>query len=178
MKENSVKEGSVIVYYGTGKGKTSAALGHAMCAASVGEAATVIQFLKKKSREEFSFIGRLEPEIKLFRFEKCDQDFEDLDENQKQEEIINIKNGLGFAKKVLVTGESKILILDEVLGLLENQIITIEDLKVLIDAKDEETELIFTGIHMSDELMEYADIVYEIRPVKMDERGGKKDVSI
>ncbi|MGN0335729.1 MAG: cob(I)yrinic acid a,c-diamide adenosyltransferase [Lachnospiraceae bacterium] len=167
-----MNRGSVTVYCGIGKGKTSSALGHAMFAASMGETTTVIQFLKKKSQEEVSYISRLEPEIKLFRFEKSDQEFEELDEMQQQEEILNIKNGLGFAKKVLVTGESNILILDEVLGLLENQIITLEDLKVLIDAKDENTELIFTGIHMPDELMKYVDIVYEIRPVKSDERGG------
>lgn len=167
-----MNQGSVIVYYGKGKGKTSAALGQAICAASAGKTATVIQFMKKKNTEEISFISRLEPEIKLFRFEKGEQDFRDLEEEQQREEVLNIKNGLGFAKKVLVTGESNILILDEVLELLENQIITMEDLKVLIEAKDEQTELIFTGIHMPDQLMKYADVVYEIRPVKTDERGG------
>ena len=91
-----------------------------------------------------------------------------LSEEQKQEEIANIKNGLNFAKKVLVTGESTILVLDEILGLLERQIITVEDIKTLIDAKDEETELILTGTYMRSELMQYADAVYEIKSIKED----------
>ena len=59
-----------------------------------------------------------------------------LSEDKKQEEIVNIKNGLNFAKKVLTTGECDLLILDEVLGLIDNEIITVEDLKNLLEARD------------------------------------------
>lgn len=67
-----------------------------------------------------------------------------------------------------MTGESTILVLDEILGLLERNIITVEDIKVLIDAKDEGTELILTGTEMNKELMQYADAVYEIKSIKED----------
>ena len=50
----------------------------------------------------------------------------ELPEEKKQEEIQNIRNGIGFAKKVLTTGECDLLILDEVLGLVEKDIITEE----------------------------------------------------
>ena len=106
--------------------------------------------------------------MRLFSFEKNAEFFAELSEEQKQDEIINIKNGLNFAKKVLVTGESTILVLDEILGLLERNIITVEDIKVLIDAKDEGTELILTGTEMNKELMQYADAVYEIKSIKED----------
>ena len=76
--------------------------------------------------------GRLEPEIKIFRFEKSDLNFAELSEEKKTEEIINIKNGINFAKKVLSTGECDLLILDELLGLIDNSIITVEDLKKII----------------------------------------------
>ena len=68
----------------------------------------------------------MEPEIKLFRFEKSDSNFVELPEEKKQEEIQNIRNGIGFAKKVLTTGECDLLILDEVLGLVEKDIITVD----------------------------------------------------
>ena len=55
----------------------------------------------------------MEPEIKLFRFEKSDGNFVELPEEKKQEEIQNIRNGIGFAKKVLTTGECDLLILDD-----------------------------------------------------------------
>ena len=110
--------GSVIVYYGNGKGKSSSAIGHAICAAGEGASVTIIQFLKGNNQKEIEFLKRLEPEVRFFSFEKNAEFFEELSEEQKQEEIQNIKNGLGFAKKVLVTAESTIVVLDEILGLL------------------------------------------------------------
>ena len=60
----------VQVYYGSGKGKTSAAVGQCIRAAGLGQSVIIIQFLKGKDAEEFSFLNRLEPDIKLFRFER------------------------------------------------------------------------------------------------------------
>lgn len=164
-----MNKGSVIVYYGNGKGKSSSAIGHAICAAGEGEAVTIIQFLKGNNHKEIEFLKRLEPEVRLFSFEKNAEFFEELNEEQRQEEIQNIKNGLGFAKKVLVTAESTILVLDEILGLLEQGIVTLEDIKMLIDAKDEGTELILTGTKMNKGLLQYVDAVYEIKSIKEDE---------
>lgn len=164
-----MSQGSVIVYYGKGKGKSSSAMGHAISAAAAGASVAIIQFLKGNNQREIDFLKRLEPEVRLFSFEKNAEFFAELSEEQKQEEIVNIKNGLNFAKKVLVTGESTILVLDEILGLLNNHIITMDDIRVLIDAKDEGTELILTGTDMDPELMGYVDAVYEIKSVKQDE---------
>ena len=69
----------------------------------------------------------------------------------------------------MVTGESTIVVLDEILGLLTRNIITTDDIKVLIDAKDEGTELILTGTEMTQELFALADAVYEIKSIKEDE---------
>lgn len=163
-----MSQGSVIVYYGNGKGKSSSAIGHAICKAAGGEAVTIIQFLKGNNQEEIHFLNRLEPEVRLFSFEKSSENFAELSEEQKQEAIISIKNGMNFAKKVLITGESTLLVLDEVLGLLEQHIIAIEDLIALIDAKDEGTELILTGTYMDKELIQYVDAAYEIKVIKED----------
>ena len=164
-----MNKGSVIVYYGNGKGKSSSAIGHAICAAGMGASVAIIQFLKGNNQKEIEFLKRLEPEVRLFSFEKNTEFFEELSEEQRQEEIQNIKNGFGFAKKVLVTGESTILVLDEILGLLEKGIVSLDDIKMLIEAKDEETELILTGTYMQKELMQYVDAVYEIKSIKEDE---------
>ena len=59
----------VQVFYGPGKGKTSAAVGQCIRAASLGQSVIIIQFLKGKDAEEFNFLEKLEPDVKLFRFE-------------------------------------------------------------------------------------------------------------
>ena len=62
----------------------------------------------------------------MFRFEKSDSNFVELSNEQKADEIINIRNGLNFAKKVLCTGSCDLLILDEVLRLIDNGKITLK----------------------------------------------------
>ena len=107
----------------------------------------------------------MEPEIKLFRFEKSDSNFAELTEEKKQEEIQNIRNGIGFAKKVLTTGECDLLILDEVLGLVEKDIITVDTLKALLECRGD-TDVILTGITLNDEICVLADEVSKIETVK------------
>lgn len=153
------------VYYGAGKGKTASAIGQAVLAASEGQDVIIVQFLKCRNENEMSFINRMEPEIKLFRFEKSDACFADLTPDQQQEESINLKNGMNFARKVLTTGECSLLILDEVLGLLENGIISLKDLEELKNLADE-AEVVLTGTNCPKELMELADEVYRLEPMK------------
>ncbi len=112
-----MSKGIVQIYYGTGKGKTSAAVGQCIRAASQGLSVIIIQFLKGKEAEEFNFLGKLEPEIKLFRFEKAERSYDLLLASQQKDERKNILNGFNFAKKVIDTGECDVLVLDEVLGL-------------------------------------------------------------
>lgn len=156
----------VQVYYGAGKGKTNAAVGQCIRGASQDKDVIMIQFLKGKSAEEFSFLRNLEPQIKLFRFEKETDYYEYLPEERKKEERQNILNGFHFARKVVETGECDVLVLDEVLGLIDLGIIDIQDVIELINAMDENFKLIMTGKRMPEELMPYVDILSEIHPVK------------
>ncbi len=159
-------QGKVLVYYGDGKGKTAVAFGHALRLASQGQSVIIIQFLKGKNDDRTAFFRRLEPEIKLFRFEKSLENYDNLSEEEKKEESMNIKNGLNFAKKVLQTGECNVLILDEFLGLFDKQVITGAELNSLLSAKSEDTEIIFTGWMMDASVSQYADEIYEIQTEK------------
>jgi len=157
-----MEKGLVTVFCGEGKGKTSAALGQAVLGAGQGKSVIIIQFLKGKTGERIDFVKRLEPEIKVFSFEKSDSNYQSLSPEAQQEEIMNIRNGMNFAKKVLTTNGCDILILDEVLGLVDKGIITEEEMVSLIGAKDEETEVVLTGIRIDPELIPHVDKVYQI----------------
>ena len=149
-----MEEGLVQIYSGEGHGKSAAAIGRALQVACNGENVVIIRFLK-----------RLEPEIKIFRFEKSEEEFSQLSAERQQEEIHNIKNGLNFAKKVLTTGECSLLILDEVLGLIDNGIISVEDLQRIVEAKADDVGIIMTGIHLEDKVCELADEISKIEAV-------------
>ena len=161
-----MSQGLVYIYSGDGHGKSPAALGRAVMEAATGKSVVIIQFLKGKGVEDTEFIRRLEPEIKVFRFEKSDKNFFELPEDKQMEETINIKNGFNYARKVLATGECNLLILDEVLGLSDNGIITVDELKSLLEARTDETDVIMTGISLNDEVCMLADEVSKIETLK------------
>ena len=159
-----MNRGSIYIYTGEGRGKSPAALGRAIIAANEGQNVVIIQFLKGKSFAESLFLKRLEPEIKFFHFEKSDDFYSDLSEEKKREESNNIRNGINFAKKVLTIAECNLLILDEVLGLIEKEIITVSDLKELLETR-RDTDVILTGKTLKDEICVLADEVSKIETV-------------
>lgn len=161
-----MSSGVVQIYYGDGHGKSTAALGNAIHAASEGKSVIVIQFLKGKMEKELEFLQRLEPEIKFFRFSKSDAPFDELGEDEKKEESINLKNGFNYGKKVVSTGACDMIIFDEILGLLDHKVITIEDIRSMMECRPEEMDIIFTGRILQDGVREFADEIYNIAPEK------------
>jgi cob(I)alamin adenosyltransferase len=166
------EKGKIIVFSGEGRGKTAAALGLALQAAADGKTAVVIQFLKGKGFAESIFCKRMEPDIKIFRFEKSEVSFEERPTHQQQDDVSNIRNSLGFARKVLSTGECDILVLDEILGVLDNGIISIDELRELVDQRGL-TQVIFTGRSMSGELCAFVDEISQISTVRFKKYAGE-----
>lgn len=156
-------KGIVQIICGDGNGKTSMALGKGIGAITKNKRVIMIQFLKGAlSPETSEWLKRLEPDMKVFRFEKQSCHFCTLNEAQKQEERINICNGINFAKKVLTTGECDLLILDEFLGILDLGLMTMEDFTGLLALREENVSLILTGKVCPPALCGYADTVTRI----------------
>lgn len=153
---------TVQVFYGDGKGKTSAAVGQALREMQSGQRVTIIQFLKGKVADEFEVLEKLEPDVKIFRFDKSESSYCDLSDEAKEEEKHNILNGFNFSKKVIETGESDVIILDEVLGLIDLDILTVDDVEELLRLQGDYRKLIMTGNKLPDRLRNYVDEVSEI----------------
>ena len=158
-------KGIIQIYYGEGQGKTSAALGNAIRKASNGQRAYVVKFMKGQLDTEY--LTRLEPEVKVFRFERCSEGFDALDEAEKQEQKQNIQNGLNFAKKALVTGQCDMLVLDEVLGLVKEGMATEDQILEVLQAKSLYTDVILTGRDSLPRVFDMADNILNIVPEKV-----------
>ena len=63
-------EDKIQIYCGTGSGRTAAAIGHGIRYASVGKTVFMVRFLKGKGGLNAEFLRKLEPEIKVFSFDK------------------------------------------------------------------------------------------------------------
>ena len=157
--------GKVMIFMGDGYGKSAAALGIAMKRASENDRVVIIQFLKGKGITDSEFTKRLEPEIKIFRFEKSEIDYMDRSPEEQEEAVVNIKNGLGFARKVLGTGQCNLLILDEVLEVVNKGIISVDELRELVESGSD-TDIIITGSGMNVEVCKFADRISEIGNVQ------------
>lgn len=159
-----MEKGRTIIYYGNGKGKSSAALGAAVRFVALGKKAVIIQFLKEK--QDADYYSRLEPELKVFRFARSDESFDSVSEEQKKEELDNIRNGLLYARKVLTTGEADMVVLDELLGLVDQKLVSMEEVEELVKNRGVFTSLILTGVNLSENLQNMADEVYNISAEK------------
>lgn len=146
------------IYCGNGRGKTAMALGQGIRAATQGKSVIVIQFLKGKEPRALDFLENIDGlDIKIFRFDKHEQCYDDLNEEEQAEENLNILNGIHFARKVVVTDECDFLILDEILGLFEYGIISTEKVTDILKVKSDSMHMILTGRNLPDELRGYAD---------------------
>ena len=119
-------------------------------------------------RHEFSILKRLEPEVQFFRFDKSDSFYRDLSIEEKEEEKQNILNGVHFARKVIETGESDIIVLDELLGVLDLGILDTDQVKELLMMEGDYRKLYVTGNNLPDELTPYFNVISEI-DLKKDE---------
>lgn len=161
-----MKKEMVHVLCGPGKGKSASALGYGMMGALSKKDVIMVQFLKGVLEESGAgILKRLEPEMKVFRFEHSHGLFEELSEKQKKDEISNLKNGFNFARKVMTTGGCDILILDEILGLLDLGVITEEELIHFLESRSSDMELVMTGRVCPDAMRSYVDYISYVEHV-------------
>lgn len=155
-----MEKGIVEVYCGGGKGKTTLAIGQSLRASVQGSSVIIIQFLKGNERRELDFLEDMENlDIKILRFERSEKCYEDLSEQEKEEQKINIINGINYARKVITTQECDLLVLDEILGLLDYDIVSTEQVIELLEAKNESMDIILTGRCLHQQLREHVDSV-------------------
>jgi len=162
--------GLIHIYTGTGKGKTTAALGICFRAAGWGFESAFIQFMKGQDSGELFAAKRF---ISAMLFEQYGSEkfinkksFYDMGEHKiLSEHKIFADRGIVRAKELLLSGRYKIIVLDEILNLLEFELITEDEILELMEMKGE-SELILTGRGATDKLIKRADLVTEMKEIK------------
>lgn len=161
-----LKEGYVQVYTGDGKGKTTAAIGLAIRAVGNGMKVKMIQFLKTGKTGELNIAKALGPNFEILRFESPKGFFWNLTEEKKIELKGEIRRAIGEAKKILKERACDILILDEIMGVLNNKLLSEEEVMELLDIKPADMELVLTGRNVPERILASADLVTEMKPIK------------
>lgn len=161
-----LKKGLVIVYTGKGKGKTTAALGMALRAVGHSYKVCMIQFIKGSWHYgEMTSSKRLEPEFEITAIGRGFVGI--MDDKTPVEEHKRIADeALHIAQEKIFSKKYDIVILDEVNYAINLGLVKLENVLELIRKKPEDVNLVLTGNHAKEELIELADLVTEMREVK------------
>lgn len=166
MAENQNERGLLIVYTGSGKGKTTAALGMALRAVGYNQYVSMIQFIKGDwFTGEMESIKRLAPNFELLRggegFVKIMGDTKPLETHE-----MAAQQTLQLAREAIQSDKFDLIIMDEINYALHSNLIHLEDVKGLISLKSERLNLVLTGNHAHKDIIDMADLVTEMRVVK------------
>jgi cob(I)alamin adenosyltransferase len=162
-------QGTVQVYTGDGKGKTTAALGQAIRAMGHGQRVFIIQFMKgSRAYGEIRMARRL-PNLTIAQYGRtCFVDRRNPDPRDVQ----LAKAGLDRARRVIQARRHDLVILDEINVAMDYGLVAVEDVLRLIREKPREVELVLTGRGAPRPIVKAADLVSEIREVKHHYRQG------
>ncbi len=152
----------VHVYTGEGKGKTTAALGLAVRAAGAGHKVFFAQFVKGGRYSELKALKRFDDLITIEQFGEG----RFINGNPSESDIDSARKGLKKMGKILSSGNYKVVILDEANIAVYYKLFSPQELVDLANCRADETELIITGRYASDEILEKADLVTEMKAIK------------
>ena len=164
-----MRKGNVFVYYGKGKGKTSLAIGRGIHELSHGHSVIMVRFMGCDNKTEIEPLKKLEPDFRVFCFEKTRDFVDETDECVKKEISNEIGVSFTFTKKILETGECDILILNSILDAVEGGYISAEELQCALCKRASYMDVILTGEKISNEILQCANFVYALSVEKVEQ---------
>lgn len=159
------KLGLIHIYCGDGKGKTTAALGILIRAVSNDKRVLFVQFLKDGYSSELITLKKMDnvkvitgKGVEGFTFNMTD----------KEKEIVKgiHNNHLCYAINYCKNNEVDILILDEIIGAVNFELVDYSMLLEFLKNKPQDIEVIMTGRDPKKELIELSDYVSEVKKIK------------
>jgi cob(I)alamin adenosyltransferase len=164
MGEKRLSQGMIQVYTGDGKGKTTAALGLACRAVGHGYKVLIIQFIKGNiDYGELETARRLAPHLTIRPMGRgCRISCESTD----PEDVKLCHEAMLYAGRAIASREYDIVVLDEINVAVDLGLLKKEEVLRLLDERPSDVELILTGRHAAQEIMERADLVTEMKEIK------------
>jgi cob(I)alamin adenosyltransferase len=156
-----MEKGYVHVYTGNGKGKTTAAFGLAVRALCAGKRVYIGQFIKDMKYSETKLTEKFE-NLKIEQLGRgCF-----INKDPEKEDIAAAKKGLKKVEGILEGNDFDVVILDEVTIAVYFKLFSTEDLISIISKRNKKIEVVITGRYAEKNLIDYADLVTEMKEVK------------
>lgn len=161
--------GHLQVYTGTGKGKTTAAVGLAVRARSRGLSVLFAQFMKTLSGGEAELLEKLGAHIIRFTSVASPLFNPDIPREMLRAEAVKALEEL----KTRIA-DFDLIVLDEFNHILDTGLITRDEAAAFINARRPEQEMVLTGRGAPEWLLDIAELVTEMREVKHPHNHGRK----
>lgn len=163
--------GTIQVYTGNGKGKTTAALGLALRALGHGQDVFMIQFMKGSQR--YGEIRSARKLAGLTIFQSGRNCFVDRDDPDPRD-VALARKGLAKARQVIGARQHDLVILDEINVAMHCGLLSVDEVLEILETKPRQVEVVLTGRGAPRRIRRIANTVSEIREVKHHYRDGIK----
>lgn len=165
--------GLIQVYTGDGKGKTTASMGLAFRSCGHGFKVCMIQFMKDNTEYGEFKASQYLPGFKIIQVGR--NDFVNL-ENPEEIDRKLAAEGWELAKKIILSGEYDVVILDEINVAMACKLLETGDVVKFLteDCKtvEKRPEIILTGRYAPPEIIEIAHLVTEMKEICHNYAGG------
>jgi cob(I)alamin adenosyltransferase len=158
-----VEKGLIHLYYGDGKGKTTAAAGLCIRAAGNGKQVLFSQFMKDDTSGEIRILKEI-PGIQTFHSDFASGFYEQMTEEEQKLFAEGQKKLLdAVMEAIAVMTDGGVVVLDEITYAYQWNLIERKTLEDLLGNKPDNIELIMTGRNPEAALLEAADYVTEMK---------------
>lgn len=151
------------VYTGTGKGKTTAALGVVLRGAGYGLKTLMLSFLKDDPEYGEAKAAHLIPGFVL---KQVGRDAFVNFHNPDPVDLKMCRDGWELAKQAISEKAADIIILDELNIVLATKMLPVDEVAEFLSQNKDKTEIILTGRGAPQEIIKIADLVTDMQEVK------------
>lgn len=159
------EKGLVIIYTGEGKGKTTASLGLILRAVGYKKRCLMVQLGKVWFTGELAGIKKLSPLVKIIQGGKGFLNILGANTPLKEHKKAALE-AYNILYKEVMSGKWDIVVADEIIGAVASKVLSEKLAVKLIKDKPEGLDLILTGHHATQNLINLADLVTEMKEVK------------
>jgi cob(I)alamin adenosyltransferase len=171
MAGKTAEKGLVIVHTGTGKGKTTAALGMICRSLGHGYKVALIQFIKGAMQTAEKVVFDMFPDQMEMR--PMGEGFT-WNTQDRDRDIATARAAWEAAKERILDPEWRLVVLDELNIVLRYDYLPVEDVIETLKQKPADTHVVITGRNAPQALIDFADLVTEMTMVKHPFRSGIK----
>lgn len=161
-----LEKGYIHIYKGEGKGKTSILNGMVIRALGSNLSVYYLRFLKNRSSGEINFLSKFDNITIRSFYNSSKKFFWEMNNQEKQILKSETNQGLQYLENLSQNDNIDLIVVDEILGCIQNNLIEEQELIRILKNKKPNIEIALSGRYASFALEQVADLISEVSAKK------------